>query len=546
VLYKERRVLNPREALGEAPPPRDSPEPSAAERARPVEIAVLVAILAGGAALRAWGIGYGLPHLQARPDEEVIVPRLLGFDTGDWNPHWFIYPTFHLYLLYAWLKLLLWGGAVAGGHAAPSLAELSQHDPVRFYLLARWLSVLCGTLTLWVVYRLGRALGGVRAGLVAALALAVSLLHVRESHFFKPDATLALFTTATLLACVHLQRRGTLRAATLAGVACGLTLGIKYNAALLLPVAVAALLGGTPGRWRRVLVAGAVALGTMILTSPYIVLDHRTFLASLNYVRVVLEHGGPGIVASLAQHARNSFLLAQGLPLSLFAVGALAWNVRSVPMLPINAFLLASVVQLGTSALAYSRYFTPLVPPLCAIVGVTVAQLAARAPARWRAALTALLLVALLGGPLRTAIRFDRIIAEPDTRVLARAWLDAHVPAGSTVLVLGAPWPYTFGDPDLTGYRIRRNPTLDPALGIAYVLTHEHPIPFSRVPPQFEALRPRLRLEATFSPFTGPEPPAGAVFELQDGFYVPLAGFDGVVRGGPAIHIYAVTPGAPS
>ena len=92
----------------------------------------------------------------------------------------------------------------------------------------------------------------------------------------------------------------------------------------------------------------------------------------------------------------------------------------------------------------------------------------------------------------------------------------------------------------MDGYRVRRNPTLDPALGIGYVLTHEHPLPFSRLPEGFVSLRLRLRLEATFSPFADGEAPPGVVFETRDAFYVPLAGFDGVVRGGPIIRIYSV------
>ena len=92
----------------------------------------------------------------------------------------------------------------------------------------------------------------------------------------------------------------------------------------------------------------------------------------------------------------------------------------------------------------------------------------------------------------------------------------------------------------MDGYRVRRNPTLDPALGIGYVLTHEHPLPFSRLPEGFVSLRLRLWLEATFSPFADGEAPPGVVFETRDAFYVPLAGFDGVVRGGPIIRIYSV------
>ena len=81
--------------------------------------AALAVLLGVGLLLRVWGLDYGLPLSSARPDEEVLIQKILGFDAGDPNPHWFVYPTLSLYLLYAWVKtafvaghaLGLWAGA---------------------------------------------------------------------------------------------------------------------------------------------------------------------------------------------------------------------------------------------------------------------------------------------------------------------------------------------------------------------------------------------------------------------------------------------------
>jgi 4-amino-4-deoxy-L-arabinose transferase-like glycosyltransferase len=510
-------------------------------RTRAGERVALGAIVAGGLALRLWGIDYGLPHPTTRPDEEVMLARLFGFDTGDPNPRWFMYPTFYLYLLYGWVKLALVAGAALG--AVPrALAEAARDHPVELYLVARAHSVVCGTLAIAAVFWLGRMLGGVRAGLVGALLLSVAFLHVRDSHFFKPEAAQGLFIVLLLLACVRLQRQGTLGAAALAGAACGLAFGVKYSLAPLVPLGVAAVLAGAAGAWRRLAVAGAAGLLAVVLTSPYMVLEYRNFLGWMAYTRFLVEYGGPGLGSGFGFHARRSFLLAHGLPFSLFALGALLWSLRVVPLLPVALFLIASALQLGVSSLAYTRYVTPLLPALCVLMGVSFVALVGRVPAdRRRLLLGGLLLVVLLAHPLHASVRYDQITARPDTRLLARRWLEANVPAGTTVLALGAPWPFTFGDPVLDGYRVRRNPNLDPALGIAWVLTHEHPaITYSHPPDGFAALTPQLRLVATFNPFTGIEAPPSAVFETQDAFYVPIAGFDGVVRGGPLIRIYAV------
>ena len=54
-------------------------------------------------------------------------------------------------------------------------------------------------------------------------------------------------------------------------------------------------------------------------------------------------------------------------------------------------------------------------------------------------------------------------------------------------------------------------------------------------------LRPALRLVETFSPFRTVDAPPETLFELRDAFYVPVAGFANVVRGGPVIRVYRVS-----
>jgi 4-amino-4-deoxy-L-arabinose transferase-like glycosyltransferase len=506
----------------------------------------LALLLLAGLWLRLWGLDYGLPLPAARPDEEALVPRFVTFDGGDPNPHWFMYPTLSIYLTYGWVKGALLGGRAAGVWRGPTdIATLATADPRTLYLLARLLSALLGTAAIAVTYHLGRLLGGRRAGLVAALLLTVSFLHVRESHFFKPDAILSLFVAGALVACVVLQRRGTGRAAALAGLACGLALSVKYTASLAVPLVLAVFLGpagpGRPSRGARLLIAASAAAAAAVGGSPYTLLAWSEFAAWARFTHLWVQYGGAGFATPFGYHLTHSFLAAQGLPLTVFALGALVWGLRIRNLLPIAAFLLAAFLQLGLASAAYTRYLTPFLPALYALAGVAFVRLAERLGASFAGrAVAAGLLLVLVARPLHSAVRFDQIVAARDTRLLAADWLSARVARGTPVLVLGSDWPYVFGDPVLDGYRVRRNPTLDPKLGIRYVLTHEHPLPFSRIPAEFEALRPALRLEQTFSPFAGDTVPADALFELRDAFYVPLTGFGEVVRGGPLIHIYRV------
>ena len=505
-------------------------------------------LLTVGLAVRLWGLDYGLPLPMARPDEEALLPSFIGFDAGDPNPHWFMYPTLSLYLTFGWLKATVLAGHALGVWAGPTdVATLAKTDLRTLYLTARLLSALLGTATIAATYQLARLLGGRAAGLVAALLVTASFLHVRESHFFKPDAILSLFVTLALVACVVLQRHGTWRAAVLAGIACGLALSVKYTLTLAVPLVLAALLGPAAGKRRpsrmvRLAVAGAAAAIAAAAGSPYTLLAWHEFAGWMRVASMWVRYGGEGFATGFRYHLAYSFLGAQGLPLTVFTLGALGWALTVRRLLPVAAFLLASFLQLGLASAAYTRYVTPFLPCLYALAGVALVELVSRVAARpLRLAAAPALILLLVARPLHSAVRFDQIVAARDTRLLATEWFDAHVPKGTSVLVLGSDWPYVFGDPVLPGYVVRRNLTLDPKLGIRYVVTHEHPLPFSRLPAEFETLRPALRLVETFSPFTRVEVPPDALFELRDAFYVPVAGFSDVVRGGPIIRVYRVT-----
>jgi hypothetical protein len=101
------------------------------------------------------------------------------------------------------------------------VATVDQHPPLYYALLHGWvriagdgeasariLSALCGTLTIPVVYLLGRRVADERVGLVGALILAVSPFHVRFSQEARMYAVLTLSASLALYAFAALLDRG--------------------------------------------------------------------------------------------------------------------------------------------------------------------------------------------------------------------------------------------------------------------------------------------------------------------------------------------------
>ena len=169
--------------------------------------------------------------------------------SGDPNPHDFIYPSLYYYVN-ALIYLLYYGfGRLFG--AFKSLTDLVE--PVLLmggsgktalpwlFLSGRSLSVVLGVATAALTFDLGRRITGlVLGGVLAGLWVAFSPTLVANSRFLIPDGPLAFFTTLVVWAAWRIYQDGRTRDYLLAGVALGLAVGLKYNAAVFALAIVAA------------------------------------------------------------------------------------------------------------------------------------------------------------------------------------------------------------------------------------------------------------------------------------------------------------------
>ncbi len=109
----------------------------------------------------------------------------------------------------------IWMGRQPVGEMLGWLVRIDQHPPLYYLLLHVWMrlgddqavvrafSALCSTLTIPVIYLLGRRLANQKLGLLAALILAVSPFHV---HFAQEARMYALLTLNASLAMLALAR----------------------------------------------------------------------------------------------------------------------------------------------------------------------------------------------------------------------------------------------------------------------------------------------------------------------------------------------------
>jgi 4-amino-4-deoxy-L-arabinose transferase-like glycosyltransferase len=398
---------------------------------------VLSDILTVAFAVRVAFLLTGVPYAVGI-DEPAIVNRALRItQIGDWNPHTFDYPTLVIYLEAGLLAGLRWLSRTTGTWA--SITDI----PLRTVFGASRLAVaVLGTATVWLTYRLGKALDSRAVGILAAAQLAVYPMHVRESHFILTDVPTTMLTTAALVLALRAARRHSVAAYAWAGCAAGLAAAAKYNGAvvaLIIPIVWTVYERTAPDRWRKLGAALLASLAAFLLAVPYAILDWTTFWAGL---AAQIWRTDPRVV----DPAWHTYLLhlsltwSPWLPLAAIGGGIVLVRRRSLgAWLVLGTFLVAYFVVLSTHHAVFGRYTLPLLPGLCVCAAVPAAS-AARFLTRFTGhrwyGLTMLAMGTIMTLPFASAtFGWLTDFHQPDTRTVAAEWMVRQLPFGARVAV---------------------------------------------------------------------------------------------------------------
>ncbi len=189
----------------------------------------------------------------------------------------------------------------------------------------------------------------------------------------------------------------------------------------------------------------------------------------------------------------------------------------------------------------FARYILPVIPFLC-LTAASFVTTAARwvvtrlhAP-RWFGLVATSMVVGLLLPSIRSVIQFDRLLARTDNRLLARRWVEQHFPAGVTIAQAGAPHGRVFhGDANEVRYRLIEI-TEDMRSAQVILMNSSALTGPANIYGADETLARDYERVLELKASTDDK---ARIYDLQDEFYLPLAGFKGVERPGPDITIYA-------
>jgi YYY domain-containing protein len=460
------------EVAGEARlPHRSGPGSTPARLAVPLALLLLLAI---ALLLRLNGFNWD-SNQAVHPDERAVegwVARL-SFPNGigdlftaesGWNPAWnaaqqthdwsgFNYGSLPLYLIFLFAHLMTWLGGIfpwwSGWKTATNYPDL--------ILAGRVLSAYADTVTVLLVFLIGRRLAGSATGLVAAALATFAVLSIQLAHFTTVDTMLATFSTATLLASIDIYKTGTKRSYVLAGVFMAAAIATKASAAPFIAIPVLAHFWH---QWRiedlwgwrsltSLALAAVAGLVALFVFQPYMFVDWSDYWTALQQQEALAR--GTTIVFYTRKWAGTSPIIyplqqltyySLGIPLALLGYLGVALSIargftrqRDGSVL-VALFILIYFLSAATLYMKYLRYMEPIVPALCvaAALGVTYMVRWCRASGKpslrllWAGLATLLVLLNTAYG-----LAYEHIYAEPLTRIQASCWIYAHIPAGTLI-----------------------------------------------------------------------------------------------------------------
>lgn len=568
------------------------------------KITLLIALAIGLAALalRLWGIKYGLPNVYCGVDEDVSLSLAMRYGKGDFSPDFFWWPRLHSYLLFMLYGAYYALGFLAGKfHSVFDFQKLYFTDPQSFYLIARVFSAFAGAFAAVLLFYLGKKFYSRRIGAMAALFLAFNFLHIRDSHYARPDILGGLLMVPAFMLMMSMKDK---KDYLLMGVLGGLLAAVKYQFILILfPALVAHFIPGPSDEKepfaRRLFSPGPVimvlaAFAVFFVTSPITVLNLGEILKKISSLSAkeheyLMEYG---LGNSFSFHFRFSFLQGVGLPLLIASLLGIAQSLARPQKSDIVLLSFAAahylVITLGGSS--FMRYIIPMLFPMFLFAARFAdscigAMDRAGFPKPLKAALAVLLLAALLYLPARKVFAYDRLMAAKDNRVAASEWIEANIPGGSR-LAFASSWPLECPvlreskeslaaamKDTITGYRHKFLLELpDYPAAPAYYLSQldddamrtilwykrlgpdlkaikaekiDYLVEIAHYPTARPAISAKLRelIERNFTlhkeilPYSGDAPP-GPLFDEPTGTYLPCAGFARMLRPGPIIRIW--------
>ncbi len=411
-------------------------EPSNANIIYSIMIFIVVVL---GVSIRLWNIDFGLP-LNFHPDEvpkvnaiERMYAKFVQGAPNPFDPEYFLHPSMLLYSTYLMSTLLRLFNPTSDFREITCLA-------------GRLVSCLGGTISIYLVYYIAKRLFTPIVGIMSAIFLAFSPLHITCSRYLKEDALLVCFFLACVAFLIKSVQEDKIKYYFISALMAGCACATKYTGILSLVVICSAPWLRSESFYpnRRFLkwmfVVLLIVPITFVAITPYSIMNSEKFLEDFNSERMHAEKGHTVVITANGEywtyHFRESILpnfKYLFTALALLGCGLLARRKRieDLYLLWLILFFYIPIEYVKSKpAPQPERYILPCIP-FFAIAGAEFLRVISLSKYRF---ISVILFLAALFFPLNTSINYAREI-KPDTREIMTSWIEENIPKGKIICI---------------------------------------------------------------------------------------------------------------
>ncbi|MBI3486055.1 glycosyltransferase family 39 protein [Candidatus Daviesbacteria bacterium] len=309
-----------------------------------------------------------------------------------------------------------------------------------------------------MIYKVTKDWFGQRIGLLSAWFLAVSFIHVKESHYIKNDVLVGLIVLLIFhFSCLIVSQKK-LKNYLFAGLFVGLAFGVKFYPIISIITVLAAHFIKTVKQKnnfidKKIILFLEIVLLTIIFQSaPTLIFKSDGLSEFIRIKNIVLYDikpltNEPLIITFLFRHLREGM----GLLMFLTAMIGLLYSVLKIKQFQYFLLIFFPLFFLFTIDLWASynlpRHSLVLLPFFIILSSLGVNLAIERLSSSNKIKLLVLVIISLtiMAPTLNRSIKMDRYFAGIDTRHLAKKWVEANIPSGEKIVIEGTLKPYIPG-----------------------------------------------------------------------------------------------------
>ncbi len=394
--------------------------------------------------IRILGINYGLPLWLAADEPpfifgalkiielKTLIPALHSaeFRTALYYPPYLSYFYLIPFAIFLGLKYLFIGGGLE------TFKNIIAVDPSGFFIIARFLMVILGTATVWLVYKSGKNIfKSEAAGILSAGFLAFSFIHVNFSHWGRHWIPVT-FIFSSVIYILSRNDFSFKKKYLLASLAAGIGAGVNFQAAvsailiLLWFVFHDKLLSFKIFREKWVYASAGLFIGLVFLA--YFLYPAGFVLGERN---ISAERDLGGFLQSYAFHFTNLFYNDPAI--LIFAILGLISNffLNRKYFWTTAGFIFSYIAVFYLLVFQVDRYILMLLPLLALTAGGGLFELWKKIGMNFKFLIGGLGIILFIF-PIGMIIKFDWLLLKNDDRIQAIKWFESSIPKDSKVAVL--------------------------------------------------------------------------------------------------------------